>query len=131
MKARGRHPHADRPRRSVRLAWPLTLGAVQTLELIDELDEIVRRAKPVPLTDLVRVDGEEIRRILSRMRTAVPRDVRGAAWGRPEGGDREALVAAVTAAVETVLRENIPAIAQAAAAAARDASPPPPPGGPF
>ena len=102
---------------------------METLELIDKLDGILRSARPVPLTDQVRVDKEEIREVLERMRVAYADDMRRG--GQGDGVDSDALVGAVTAAVESVLKENIPAIAQAAAAAARDASPPPPPGGPF
>ena len=105
---------------------------METLVLIDKLDDILHNARPVPLTDQVRVDKHEIYDILDRMRVAFPEDARQGRQGVGGGGsaDRDALLAAVRAAVESVLRANIPAIAQAAAAAARGAAPPPP-GGPF
>ena len=108
---------------------------METLVLIDKLDDILHKARPVPLTDQVRVDKHEIYDILDRMRAAFPEDVRqgrqgsGTSSGGLGSSGRDELVAAVRAAVESVLRENIPAIAQAAAAAARGAAPPP--GGPF
>jgi hypothetical protein len=102
---------------------------VETLALIDRLEALLRDARPVPLTDQVRVDKREISELLLEMRTAFAEDVRRGRQGDGTTASSEELVAAVTAAVESVLRENIPAIAQAAAAAARGGGPPP--GGPF
>jgi hypothetical protein len=102
---------------------------VETLALIDRLEALLRDARPVPLTDQVRVDKREISELLQEMRTAFAEDVRRGRQGDSATASSEDLVAEVTAAVESVLRENIPAIAQAAAAAARGGGPPP--GGPF
>jgi hypothetical protein len=105
---------------------------MELLELIDRLDELVHNARPVPLTDQVRVDKDEVYAIVDRMRAVLPEDIRRLREGHTGAGEQDSIVAAVTSAVESVLRENIPAIAQAAAAAARGATgPSPPPGGPF
>ena len=99
------------------------------LVLIDKLDDHIHKARPVPLTDQVRVDKEEIYDLLDRMRAAVPELVQSS----PAGGfDQEALNRAVAEAI----RENIPAIAQAVAAATEGRSGPAPseprpPGAPF
>jgi hypothetical protein len=38
--------------------------------MLDELDELFRRAKPVPLTDQIRVERLEIYDVLDRMRAS-------------------------------------------------------------
>jgi len=47
-------------------------SAMDVLVLIDKLDDLVHNAKPVPLTDTVRVDKEEIYDILDQMRATIP-----------------------------------------------------------
>ena len=54
---------------------------MDVLVLIDKLDDLVHNAKPVPLTDQVRVDKEEIYDLLDQMRATV------AALGRIEEED--------------------------------------------
>jgi hypothetical protein len=108
-------------------------------ELIDKLDDVMHKARPVPLTDQVRIDKEEVYDILDQMRATVPEEIKQARFiveqrqrgesGAAGGGvDQQALTEAVTAAI----RANIPEIARAAASAP---SQPPgmaaPPGGPF
>ncbi len=44
---------------------------MDVLVLIDKLDDVVHNAKPVPLTDQVRVDKEEIYDILDQMRATI------------------------------------------------------------
>ena len=44
---------------------------MDVLVLIDKLDDTVHNAKPVPLTDQVRVDKEEIYDILDQMRACL------------------------------------------------------------
>ena len=46
---------------------------MDVLVLIDKLDDLVHNAKPVPLTDQVRVDKEEIYDILDQIRGRSPR----------------------------------------------------------
>jgi len=58
------------------------------LRLIDEVDAALRRAKPIPLTDQVRVDSDELYEILDRMRDTLPRVVHGAPYDqRARAGD--------------------------------------------
>ncbi len=45
---------------------------MDVLVLIDKLDDLVHSAKPMPLTDQVRVDKEDIYDILHQMRHTFP-----------------------------------------------------------
>src|SRR2546429_8616467 len=51
---------------------------MDVLVLIDKLDDLVHNAKPVPLTDQVRVDKEEIYDILDQMRATIPEEIKQA-----------------------------------------------------
>lgn len=53
---------------------------MDVLVLIDKLDDVVHNAKPVPLTDQVRVDKEEIYDILDQMRATIPEEIKQARW---------------------------------------------------
>ena len=53
---------------------------MDVLVLIDKLDDLVHNAKPVPLTDQVRVDREEIYDILDQMRATIPEEIKQARW---------------------------------------------------
>ena len=53
---------------------------MDVLVLIDKLDDLVHNAKPVPLTDQVRVDKEEIYDILDQMRASIPEEIKQARW---------------------------------------------------
>ena len=102
------------------------------LVLIDRLDDLMHNARPVPLTDQVRLDAQPVYDVLDEIRAQVaglnPEAGPAAAEPAAAGVDSDALTAAVSAAI----RENIPAIAQATAAAVGGArAPQPPPGGPF
>src|SRR4026208_302634 len=60
---------------------------MDVLVLIDKLDDLVHNAKPVPLTDQVRVDREEIYDLLDQMRATIPEEIKQARWivkERPE-----------------------------------------------
>ena len=46
---------------------------MDVLVLIDKLDDLVHNARPVPLTDQVRVDREEIYDLLDQMRALTER----------------------------------------------------------
>jgi cell division septum initiation protein DivIVA len=52
----------------------------ELLQLIDRLDELVKRAKHVPFGDQVRVNTQEIRGLLDQMRTAMPEEIKEARW---------------------------------------------------
>jgi hypothetical protein len=97
------------------------------LTLIDQLDEILRSARPVPLTDQVRIDKQPALDLLDRMRAQL---VREAETEPPARIDQLELSRAVSAAI----RESIPEIARAVAAEAgpqRVPQEPRPPGAPF
>jgi vacuolar-type H+-ATPase subunit H len=47
---------------------------MDVLVLIDKLDDTIHNAKPVPLTDQVRVDKEEVYDILDQMRATAKRE---------------------------------------------------------
>jgi hypothetical protein len=51
------------------------LPRLDILELIDRLDDMVHNAKPVPLTDQVRVKREEIYDLLDQMRATLPEEI--------------------------------------------------------
>ncbi len=53
---------------------------MDVLVLIDKLDDLVHNAKPVPMTDQVRVDKEEIYDILDQMRATIPEEIKQARW---------------------------------------------------
>jgi hypothetical protein len=51
------------------------VARVDILQLIDRLDDMVHDAKPVPLTDQVRVNKEEIYDLLDQMRATLPAEI--------------------------------------------------------
>jgi cell division septum initiation protein DivIVA len=53
---------------------------VDVLELIDKLDDLIHNARPVPLTDQVRIDREAIFELLDEMRSTIPEEVKQARW---------------------------------------------------
>jgi cell division septum initiation protein DivIVA len=53
---------------------------MDVLVLIDDLDELIRNAKPVPLTDQVRVDKDQIYDALDQMRATIPDEIKNARW---------------------------------------------------
>src|SRR5512135_2544506 len=62
---------------------------MDVLVLIDKLDDLVHNAKPVPLTDQVRVDKEEIYDILVQMRATIPEEIKQARWIVKERRERQ------------------------------------------
>ena len=53
---------------------------MDVLVLIDKLDDLVHNARPVPLTDQVSVDNEEIYDLLDQMRATIPEEIKQARW---------------------------------------------------
>lgn len=49
---------------------------MNVLDLIDQLDELVHKAKPVPLTNQVRVSRDEVYAILDLMRATFPEAIK-------------------------------------------------------
>ena len=85
---------------------------MDVLVLIDKLDDLVHNARPVPLTDQVRVDREEIYDILDQMRATNPEwdfmartftvlSAASLAIDRPE--DRDQLLAMIDVVVDDTL----------------------------
>ena len=62
---------------------------MDVLVLIDKLDDLVHNAKPVPLTDQVRVDREEIYDLLDQMRATIPEEIKQARWIVKEARDQQ------------------------------------------
>jgi hypothetical protein len=49
---------------------------VNVLDLIDQLDDLIHRARPVPLTDQVRVNREDVYAILDLLRATLPEAIK-------------------------------------------------------
>ena len=62
---------------------------MDVLVLIDKLDDQIHNAKPVPLTDQVRVDKEEVYDILDQMRATIPEEIKQARWIVKEARDEQ------------------------------------------
>ena len=76
--------------------------AMDVLVLIDKLDDLVHNAKPVPLTDQVRVDKEEIYDILDQMRATIPEEIKQARWIVKE---RQEMLAEAKREAERIVKE--------------------------
>ena len=85
-------------------ARPLTKQrfAMDVLVLIDKLDDLVHNAKPMPLTDQVRVDKEEIYDILDQMRATIPEEIKQARWIVKE---RQEMLAEAKREAERIVKE--------------------------
>ena len=68
--------------------------------IIDKLDDLVHKAKQVPLRDQVRVDREEVYDILDQMRATIPEDIKQARWIVKE---RQELLAAANGEAERIV----------------------------
>ena len=55
---------------------------MDVLVLIDTLDDLVHSAKPIPLTDQVRVDREGIYEVLDQIRATIPEEIQAGALDR-------------------------------------------------
>ena len=75
---------------------------MDVLVLIDKLDDLVHNAKPVPLTDQVRVDKEEIYDLLDQMRATIPEEIKQARWIVKE---RQEMLAEAKRESERIIRE--------------------------
>ena len=75
---------------------------MDVLVLIDKLDDLVHNAKPVPLTDQVRVDKEQIYDILDQMRATIPEEIKQARWIVKE---RQEMLAEAKREAERVVKE--------------------------
>jgi hypothetical protein len=75
---------------------------MDVLVLIDKLDDAIHNGKPVPLTDQVRVEREEIYDILDQMRATVPEEIKQARWIVKE---RQEMLAEAKREAERIIRE--------------------------
>ena len=75
---------------------------MDVLVLIDKLDDLIHNARPVPLTDQVRVDREEIYDLLDQMRATIPEEIKQARWIVKE---RQEMLAEAKREAERVVRE--------------------------
>src|SRR5919202_1985371 len=67
-----------------------------------EIDDLVHNAKPVPLTDQVRVDREEIYDLLDQMRATIPEEIKQARWIVKE---RQEMLAQAERAAEEIVED--------------------------
>ena len=94
-----------KPRSCSRSArWPRKLPELlmDVLVLIDKLDDLIHNARPVPLTDQVRVDREEIYDLLDQMRATIPEEIKQARWIVKE---RQEMLAEAKREAERVVKE--------------------------
>src|SRR2546422_10762075 len=76
---------------------------MDVLVLIDKLDDLVHNARPVPLTDQVRVDREEIYDLLDQMRATIPEEIKQARWIVKE---RQEMLAEAKREAERIVKES-------------------------
>src|SRR5687768_1383749 len=76
---------------------------MDVLVLIDKLDDTIHNAKPVPLTDQVRVDKEEVYDILDQMRATIPEEIKQARWIVKE---RQEMLAEAKREAERIIKES-------------------------
>ena len=50
---------------------------LETNDVIERIEELLRNAKPVPLTGQVRLDPKQVRRLLAELREALGAERRG------------------------------------------------------
>src|SRR3982751_5686424 len=75
---------------------------MDVLVLIDKLDDLIHNARPVPLTDQVRLDREEIYDLLDQMRATIPEEIKQARWIVKE---RREILAGAKREAERVVKE--------------------------
>ena len=81
----------------------LSSSGVKELAMFDgKIDDLVHNAKPVPLTDQVRVDKEEIYDILDQMRATIPEEIKQARWIVKE---RQEMLAEAKREAERIVKE--------------------------
>src|SRR2546428_5718370 len=90
-------PEARFPRLPVIFGSPMDV-----LVLIDKLDDLIHNARPVPLTDQVRVDREEIYDLLDQMRATIPEEIKQARWIVKE---RQEMLAEAKREAERIVKE--------------------------
>src|SRR5215210_2507020 len=66
---------------------------MDSLVLIERLDELMAEAKPIPFTHEARVDRDEVYKILDRLRTTLPVEFERVRWAGKEAEQEQALEA--------------------------------------
>ncbi|MEW6582059.1 MAG: ATPase [Actinomycetota bacterium] len=84
---------------------------MDVLALIDKLDDLIHNARPVPLTDQVRIDREAIYELLDEMRSTIPEEVKQARWIVKE---RQEMLAEAKREAERIITEAREKATQAA-----------------
>jgi hypothetical protein len=51
---------------------------MESLDLVDKLDDLIHNAKTVPLTGQVRIDREKFYEILDQLRVTIPEEIKQA-----------------------------------------------------
>ena len=75
---------------------------MNALVLVYKCDGLSHNAKPVPLTDQVRVDKEEIYDLLDQMRATIPEEIKQARWIVKE---RQEMLAEAKREAERIVKE--------------------------
>src|SRR3954467_15780929 len=75
---------------------------MDVLVLIDKLDDLVHNARPIPFSDSVRVDKEEIYDLLDQMRATIPEEIKQARWIVKE---RQEMLAEAKREAERIVKE--------------------------
>ena len=75
---------------------------MDVLVLIDTLDDLVHSAKPIPLTDQVRVDKEGIYDLLDQIRATIPDEIKQARWIVKE---RQEMLAEAKSEAERIIKQ--------------------------
>jgi cell division septum initiation protein DivIVA len=83
---------------------------MDVLVLIDKLDDLIHNARPVPLTDQVRVDREEIYDLLDQMRATIPEEIKQARWIVKE---RQEMLAEAKREAQRIVKERQEMLAEA------------------
>jgi cell division septum initiation protein DivIVA len=75
---------------------------MDVLELIDELGDVINNARPVPLSDRVRVDKQALSEILDQLRATIPEQIKQT---RPIAEEREGMLIEAKREAERIVKE--------------------------
>ncbi len=75
---------------------------MKVLELLDEIEEIIETSSGFPLTGKIMVDAEELKEIVSDIRTSLPDEIQQAQWIKNE---RDRILDEARTEYETIIRD--------------------------
>ncbi|GBD83847.1 hypothetical protein BMS3Abin02_00230 [bacterium BMS3Abin02] len=75
----------------------------ELVDLLDQMETLVRDAKAIPLSGSVRVEREELLEMIGRLRAALPDELRAARWMVRE---REAFIARTNERAKTIVDKS-------------------------